>query len=147
MPVATVAEHIAAPADRVWDHINWHGVQRLTGGLFQRIEFFGDTPEPGVTKRLHFAEGLPVLERLEWVDEGDRSYRYRVIDCGSLPVTDYAGYVRVTPCGPDACFLKIESEFTPVLVTAEEWSATWCAMEASLIDQIRALVVAPVSAE
>lgn len=143
MPVVTIAEHIAAPADAVWDHISWHGVQRLTGGLFQRIEFFGDTPEAGITKRLHLAEGLPVLERLEWVDEGERSYRYRVIDGGSLPVTDYCGYVRVTPCGPKACFLKIESEFTPVLVTAEEWFATWRAMELSLIGQIRALLVAP----
>ena len=140
MPIVTVAEHIAAPADRVWDHISWHGLQRLTGGLFQRIEFFGDMPEPGITKRIHFAEGMPVLERLESVDECDRTYRYRVIDAGSLPVTDYSGYVRVTPCGPDACHLKIECEFTTVLVTETEWGTTWRAMESSLIDQIRGLV-------
>lgn len=141
MAFATLAEHIAAPADIVWDHINWHGVERLSGGLFERIEFFGTAVEPGVTKRLHFAEGLPVLERLESVNEADRTYRYRVIDCGSLPVTDYSGYVRVTPCGPEACYVKIESEFTPVHVTVEEWIATWCSMESSLIDQIRGLTV------
>lgn len=147
MPVATVAERIEAPADAVWDHISWHGVERLTGGLFKRIEFFGDTPEVGITKRLHLAEGLPVLERLEAVDEADRTYRYRVIDCGSMPIMDYSGYVRVTPCGPDACFLKIECEFTPVLVTEEEWAETWRAMEMSLIEQVRGLVAVPRPAE
>lgn len=143
MPIITVAERIEAPADAVWDHINWHGVERLTGGLFKAVAFFGDLPEPGVTKRLYFESGLPVLERLEWVDAEDRAYGYRVIDAGSLPVTDYTGYVRVTPCGSGACYLKIESEFTPVLVSEEEWKATWRAMELSLIDQVRALVCAP----
>lgn len=140
MAVATVAEYINAPAQQVWEHISWHGVANLEGGLFQRIEFFGDEPVVGITKMLHLAEGLPVLERLEAVDEADRTYRYRVIDEGDLPVTDYCGYVRVTPCGPDACHVKIESSFTPVSVTEQQWVATWTGMEQSLIAQIREIL-------
>ena len=142
MPIVTVAERVEAPAERVWELINWHGVARLEGGLFQRIEFFGDMPMVGVTKRIHLAEGLPVLERLEAIDEVERAYRYRVIDDGDLPVTDYCGYVRVSPCGPAACHIKIESSFTPVAVTESEWADIWSAMEASLVAQIRDLVAA-----
>lgn len=140
MPNVTVAEHVKAPAQAVWELINWHGVARLEGGLFKRIEFFGDTPVVGITKLIHLAEGLPVLERLESVDEDDRTYRYRVIDEGDLPVTDYCGYVRVTPCGPSACHVKIECSFTPVAVTEQQWAETWTAMEQSIIAQIRELV-------
>lgn len=140
MPIVTVAERVEAPAQVVWEHINWHGVAKLEGGLFKRIEFFGDTPIVGVTKRIHLEEGLPILERLESVDEDDRTYRYRVIDEGDLPVTDYSGYVRVAPCGPAACHVKIESMFTPVAVTEQQWTETWTAMEHSLIAQIRKLV-------
>jgi hypothetical protein len=138
MPVVTVAERVDAPAEQVWDYINWHGVARLEGGLFQKVEFFGDSPVVGVTKRLHLADGLPVLERLEAIDERERSYRYRVLDDGDLPITDYCGYVRVSPCGPASCYLKIECQFTPVDVTEAEWAEIWSAMERSLIDQIRA---------
>lgn len=139
MPIVTLAEHVKAPAQAVWEHINWHGVAKLEGGLFKRIEFFGDTPVVGITKLIHLAEGLPVLERLEAVDEKDRTYRYRVIDEGDLPVTDYCGYVRVTPCGPAACHVKIECSFTPVAVTEEQWAEIWTAMERSIIAQIREL--------
>lgn len=140
MAIATVAERIEAPAQLVWDHISWHGVARLNGGLFKSIEFFGDAPEVGIVKRVHLAEGLPITERLEAIDEADYTYRYRVTDGGPLPVTDYSGYVRVTPCGPAACYLKIECDFTPVLVTEDAWRRTWCAMEQSLIAQIRQIV-------
>lgn len=138
MAVATIAERIEAPAQYVWDYISWHGVARLNGGLFKRIDFFGDTLAVGITKQVHLAEGLPITERLEAFDEQDYSYRYRVTDGGPLPVTDYSGYVRVTPCGPDACYLKIECDYTPVTVTAEEWANTWRAMEHGIMEQIRA---------
>lgn len=139
MPAVHVAERIDAPADVVWDHISWHGVARLSG-VFKSIEFFGDEPRVGVTKRLHLAEGLPVVERLEEIDEAERTYRYRVIDGGSLPVTDYRGYVRVTPCGPDACHLLIECRYVPVTVTSEEWAETWTALESGIIDAVRAAI-------
>lgn len=140
MAIVTVAERVDLPASQVWDHISWHGVARLEGGLFKRIEFFGDRPDIGVTKRLHLAEGPPVTERLEAFDADDRAYRYRVIDEGPLSVTDYRGSVRVTPCGPDACHVTIECRYTPVSVTAEQWAETWTAMERGLIDEIRAAI-------
>ena len=83
---------------------------------------------------------MPIGERLETLDIADRSYRYRLTDVGSLPITDYRGYVRVTPAGPDACHLKIECEFDAVEVTEAEWKATWLAMENGLVDEIRRLV-------
>lgn len=141
MAIVTVTQRIEAPAEAVWNLISWHGVGQLAGGaLFKKIVFFGDSLEVGITKQLHLAEGLPVLERLESFDAADRTYRYRVIDSGSLPVTDYAGYVRVTPCGPEACHVKIECSYTGVEVSDAEWHRLWTKMELGLIDEVRSVL-------
>ncbi|MBY8826350.1 SRPBCC family protein [Sphingomonas colocasiae] len=140
MAVATLAERIDAPADAVWSFVCWHGVAKLeqySGGFFRKIEFQGDTPAVGITKTIYPHEGLPIHERLEWLDAADRSYRYRLTDVGSLPITDYRGYVRVTPAGPDACHLKIECEYDAVEVTDAQWAETWLAMETQLVNEIR----------
>jgi hypothetical protein len=141
MAIVTLAERIEAPAASVWDFVCWHGVAKLaqySGGFFRKIEFQGDEPKVGITKTIYPHDGLPIHERLEELDIADRSYRYRLIDVGSLPITDYRGYVRVTPAGPDACHLKIECEFTAVEVSDEEWMAIWRAMETQLVNEIRA---------
>ena len=140
MAVVTLAERIEAPADAVWDYVCWHGVAKLdqySGGFFKKIEFQGDEPKVGITKTIYPHDGLPISERLESLDVADRTYRYRLADVGSLPITDYRGYVRVTPAGPDACHLKIECEFTAVEVSEAEWIETWLAMETQLVTEIR----------
>lgn len=144
MSVATVAGRFEFPAQQVWDYISWHGMGRLAGedGPFKRVDFSGDKPAVGITKYVHLAQGLPVCERLEFVDEGAYTYRYRIIDDGDLPITDYAGYVRVAPCEPNACHLKIECHYTPVSVSAQEWSDLWSSLEYAVMDQIRARLAA-----
>lgn len=143
MAIATLAERIEAPADAVWEFVCWHGVAKLaqySGGFFRKIAFQGDTPAVGITKTIYPHDGLPIHERLEALDLADRSYRYRLTDVGSLPITDYRGYVRVTPAGPDACHLKIECEFTAVEVSNGDWTRTWLAMERQLVAEIRSMV-------
>ncbi|MEO7468156.1 MAG: SRPBCC family protein [Pseudomonadota bacterium] len=140
MAIATLAERFDVPADDVWQYVCWHGVAKLaqySGAFFKGIEFQGDTPEVGITKTIYPLEGLPIHERLESLDAENRSYRYRLIDVGSLPITDYRGYVRVTPAGPDACHLKIECEYTAVEVSDERWAEIWLEMETSLVNEIR----------
>ncbi|MCG2842625.1 SRPBCC family protein [Sandaracinobacter sp. RS1-74] len=143
MGLLILAERIEAPADAVWRYVGWHGVAELdqySGGLFRRIEFHGDEPSVGIVKIIHPIEGLPIHERMDAFDAGTRTYRYSLLDVGSLPVTDYRGLVKVTPAGPDACHLKIECQFTAVGVTEEAWSDTWFAMERGLLAEIRARV-------
>ena len=143
MASATLARKFAAPADAVWQYVRWHGVAKLdqySGDFFEKIEFDGDVEQVGITKTIFPFGGLPIHERLEELNAEERSYRYRLLDVGDLPVTDYRGYVRVTPCGPDACHLLIACDYTPVGVTAEAWEATWTTMESSLMDEIARLV-------
>lgn len=143
MARATLARKFAAPADAVWQYVRWHGVAKLdqySGDFFEKIEFDGDVEEVGITKTIYPFGGHPILERLEELDAEERSYRYRLLDVGDLPITDYCGYVRVTPAGPRACHLKIECDFTPVDVTAAEWERIWTEMETSLMDEISRLV-------
>lgn len=143
MGTATVTAKIAAPARAVWECISWEGSARLVGrSLFKKVEFERPGSQPGAIK-WWFLEGTePVRERLEWIDEADMAYRYRVIDGGALPVTDYVGYVRVTPCGARACHLKIEAQYTAVEVGDDEWRDLWVRMESGLIDDIRELLQA-----
>ncbi|PZU50169.1 MAG: SRPBCC family protein [Sphingomonas sp.] len=145
MAVVTLAERIEAPADKVWHYVGWHGVADLdqySGALFQKIEFFGDKPAPGIIKIIYPVNGLPVHERMESYDAETRTYRYSLLDVGSLPITDYRGLVKVTPAGPTACHVKIECEFTAVDVSEEEWRSTWLAMETALLREVRARVTA-----
>jgi len=140
---ATLARKFAAPADAVWQYVRWHGVAKLdqySGDFFEKIEFDGDAEQVGITKTIYPFGGSPILERLEELNAAERSYRYRLLDVGDLPITDYCGYVRVTPAGPRACHLKIECDFTPVDVTAAEWERIWTGMETSLMDEISRLV-------
>lgn len=143
MARATLARKFAAPADAVWQYVRWHGVARLdqySGDFFEKIEFDGDVEQVGITKTIYPFGGHPILERLEELNAEERSYRYRLLDVGDLPITDYCGYVRVTPAGPHACHLKIECDYTPVDVTAAEWDRTWAEMETSLMNEISRLV-------
>lgn len=143
MASATIARKFSAPADAIWDYVRWHGVAKLdqySGDFFEKIEFDGDVEKVGITKTIYPFNAQPIHERLEELNVDERCYRYRLLDVGDLPVTDYCGYVRVTPCGPHACHLLISCDFTPVGVTAAEWEETWSQMESSLMDEIARLV-------
>lgn len=143
MPTATIVRRFSAPADAVWQYVRWHGVAKLeqySGAMFARIDFDGDIEQPGIIKTVYPHEGHPIVERLDEVNAADRTYRYRLLDVGSMPITDYTGYVRVTPAGPDACHLKIECNFTPVDVTEQEWREIWFGIETELMNEIAPLI-------
>ena len=148
MPTITVARRFAAPADDVWRYVRWHGVAQLAHyaeAYFEKITFETVEEVVGAIKTIYPFDGDPIIERLEELNVAERTYRYRLLDNGGLPITDYTGYVRVTPAGPHACFLKIECNFTPVDVSAEQWEATWRDMENGMMDEIE-LKLHPVAA-
>jgi hypothetical protein len=143
MGVGVLAVRVNAPADLVWDHLSWEGMQKLCGGpLYEAVEF--DTPRNrvGSTKTYRMKDGAPLRVKLLEVDEVERNYRYRLIDNGSLPVTDYVGYVRVTPCGPEACHVNFRVEFHAVGMTDAEFHALWMHMETLEIEDVRRRVEA-----
>ncbi len=143
LSIVTLVERFEVPADAVWEYICWHGVAKLgqySGEFFEKIEFQGDIAKPGVTKTIYPLEGPPIHERMESLNTAEYTYRYVLTDVGPLPVTDYHGYVRITPAGPNACFVKIECACTPVAVTEAEWETMWLTMERQLLAEVRRLV-------
>ncbi|MDA5194132.1 SRPBCC family protein [Govanella unica] len=143
MGQACVTARYEAPAEKVWEYLTWFGVKKLTGSsLFKSVEFDGSEQKLGAVRTLHLHEGLPVSERLIEFDDRDRLNVYRVIDAGPLQVIDYVGRIRVTPSGPDACFVKINCDFTAVGMTDAEWQVMWETMEAQLLEDLRKLVEA-----
>tara|TARA_R100001244_G_scaffold6593_1_gene7750 strand:- start:5038 stop:5481 length:444 start_codon:yes stop_codon:yes gene_type:complete len=137
MGKAKVTRRIESPAKLVWESLSWFGMEVLAGGsLFSRVDFHESQLRPGITKTLHVNDGLPLCERLEWINESDMTYGYRVVDTGSLPVTDYQGRVRVTPAGPDACNVIISSTFSGVGISDTEWSEMWIEIEQSLLTAV-----------
>jgi hypothetical protein len=107
------------------------------GPLIARVEFDEPRNRPGSTKTYWLHEGAPVRVKLVDIDESEMTYRYRLIDDGSLPATDYVGCVRVTACGPDACHLKVETTFTAVGVTEDEFLKIWLEMETVEVEDVR----------
>lgn len=136
MTTLAVARRFDAPADIVWSYLNWHGLEKLAGGVFRRVDFVEGRSSEESLRRIYLGEGPPIIERLVDIDEHGRSYRYQVVDEAGLPVTDYLGFVRVAPCGEAACHVKIESSSTPVSTTDEAWTETWLSMENAIFDQL-----------
>ena len=133
-----VATRFDAPAETVWDFVSWDGMPRLIeGGFFTRAEFpFGAQIEPGALRRVHLREGPAFVERLEEYRPLDFFYRYRLVDTGALPLTDYTGVVAVTPAG-NGCCLKFGHVATLVDISEADWRAAWLKIEHQVFDFIR----------
>jgi hypothetical protein len=138
MGVGVLAVRVNALADLVWDHLSWEGMEKLCGGpLYEAIEFDIPRNRVGSTKTYRMKDGAPLRVKLLAVDESERTYRYRLIDNGSLPVTDYTGYVRVTPCGPQACHVNFRVEFQAVGISDDEFHALWMRMATMEVEDVR----------
>lgn len=142
MATYVYARRVEAEARTVWNYLSWDGPARLAGKVFcERIDFDERRPLVGAIRRLHFAEGPPLIERLEAYDEADMFLIYRFIDNGPLPVTDYEAAFRVIPSGPGACCVKWEVEYTPVGID----QATYETGYTQKVDEVMAVVEAEIA--
>lgn len=136
-----VATRFDAPAEAVWGFVSWDGMPRLTeGGFFTRADFpAGTNIVIGALRRVHVPEGPPFVERLEEYRPEDFFYRYRLVDTGPFPLTDYTGVVAVTRAGSGCC-LKFGHTATLVDIDEGSWRKTWLDIEHQVFDFIRRLV-------
>ena len=111
MTKVNLSTQLAVPAQAVWSVIgsfnglpDWHPA----------IEKSEQTEEAGATVRtLSLAGGGTIVERLERVDDTERSYTYSILS-GPLPVADYVATLRVRANeGGLGCTIEWSSEFTP----------------------------------
>ena len=143
MAIFEVAARFEAPAEAVWSFINWQGMPRLTEGGFFASADFPEGPEvrPGSLRRVTTPDGAAFVEELIEESEGRIFFqRYRLVDTGPFPLTDYEGVVVVTPAG-DGCCLKFGHTATLVDVSEEEWRASWLSIEHQVFEFIRQALV------
>ncbi|PZU50166.1 MAG: SRPBCC family protein [Sphingomonas sp.] len=137
MALFETAARFDAPAPLVWSYVSWDGMPKLVeGGFFTSADFpAGPEIRPGALRRLSTPDGS-FTERLEDYRAADFTYRYRMVDTGPFPLTDYEGIVAVTPAGSGCC-LKFGHSATLIGLSAAEWETGWLAIEASVFDFIR----------
>lgn len=104
-----------APADEVWALVGeYNGLPEWLPGIAESV-----LEQDGKIRRLTLTENQgEVVELLEAHDPENRTYTYRITECG-LPVRDYVSTMIVHDRG-DRCELEWKSTFEPVGVSDEE---------------------------
>ncbi|MEX1147444.1 MAG: SRPBCC family protein [Sphingomonadales bacterium] len=140
MGEACHAERIMAPASEVWRYLDWPNLDlMIPSGFVTRIDYEERRAVVGATRRVWFADGRSVRERLEAlpVHPGDYAFDYRIIDTGDFPLAEYLGSVRLTPAGKGACSLRFSARFTVCGASVEDWSSLYVDMQKQQIAFIR----------
>ena len=95
-------------ADEAW---------RLIGGFNTLPDWHpavekSELTEEGQTRTLSLAGGGTMVEKLEKMDDGSRTYTYSIVD-SPLPVANYHATIKVSGEGDD-CTIEWTGEFDPV---------------------------------
>lgn len=133
-----IARRFQASVEQVSAFVSWQGMPRLTAGGFFTSAVFpkGDAPVAGSMRVVGTPDGGSFTEELIEEVAGERFFqRYRLIDTGPFPLTDYEGVVVVTKAG-DGCCLKFGHRATMVESSAEIWRENWAVIEGQVFDYI-----------
>lgn len=135
------AEPLAAPAAAVWRYVAWENLElMLPGGLFQGVVYETREAAPGATRRVRLAGGLDVVEQLIEQDAAARRLRYRMIDLGAAPLSEYEGEALVTPRGEGACAIRFACRYYPLGEDAPDFAPTYREMQRAFVAFIRGQV-------
>ena len=135
------AAQLAAPAQEVWRYIAWENLELMApGGLFEAVHYQERRPRPGALRRVRLAGGLEIVERLEEQDAAERRMRYRMVDLGDAPLSEYEGEVLVTPKGAHACAIRFACRYYPISDEGDDFAPTYRAMQRAFVDYIRSQV-------
>ena len=108
MAKVSMTTNLNASADQVW---------KLIGGFNALPDWHpsvekSDLTEAGQTRTLALAGGGKFVEKLEKVDDGERTYTYSIVD-SPLPVANYTATIKVSGEG-DNSTIEWSSDFEPV---------------------------------
>jgi len=143
MDSARYAARIDKPAAQVWALLRWEALEAMIDPAgFAAVDYEERRPILGARRRITFADGSQIVERLERLEEADRHIGYQIVDMGPFPIAEYRGDVRVTPAGQDACMVRFACVFIPCGVTSEQWATQYRTMQAAFVDQIGARLIA-----
>ncbi len=110
MSHVTIRREIGAPAGTVWDLLgNFdRGLEPQAGVVHSEIEGGG----VGCLRTTEFAGGDLLRERLEFLDEGQRSYR-ALVDAERVPVANCRVSAHVDELPGGRCILEWDFDFEP----------------------------------
>jgi len=107
MTKVSMSTNLNVSADQVW---------KLIGGFNALPDWHpavenSELTQEGQTRTLSLAGGGTLVEKLEKVDDGARTYTYSIVD-GLLPVANYTATIKVSGEG-DNSTIEWSSEFEP----------------------------------
>ncbi len=108
MTKVSMNTNLNVSADEAW---------RLIGGFNALPDWHpavekSELTEEGQTRTLSISGGGTIVEKLEKMDDGSRTYTYSIVD-SPLPVANYRATIKVSGEGDD-CTIEWSGEFDPV---------------------------------
>ena len=100
---------LSVSADDVWGVIGGFNTLNTWHPAIVSCESDGNTP--GCMRTLTVPDGAQVIERLDAIDDGARSYTYSITD-SPLPVENYSATINVVERG-DGSEIQWSSDFKP----------------------------------
>lgn len=115
MAKVTMNTRLTVSPDKVWELIggfnalpDWHPAVEKS-----------ELQEEGSMRKLSLAGGGTIIEKLEKVDENERTYTYSIVD-SPLPVANYTATIRVKDDGSGNTTVEWIGEFNPEGATENE---------------------------
>lgn len=115
MAKVTMNTRLTVSPDKVWELIggfnalpDWHPAVEKS-----------ELEEEGSMRKLSLAGGGTIIEKLEKVDENERTYTYSIVD-SPLPVANYTATIRVKDDGSGNTTVEWIGEFNPEGATENE---------------------------
>lgn len=115
MAKVTMNTRLTVSPDKVWELIggfnalpDWHPAVEKS-----------ELEEEGSMRKLSLAGGGTIIEKLERVDENERTYTYSIVD-SPLPVANYNATIRVKDDGSGNTTVEWIGEFNPEGATENE---------------------------
>lgn len=103
---------ISVPAEEAWKKIrefndmSWHPAVDTT--MAESGNHIGSV------RTIQLKGGGSLLEKLDAHSDGTRSYAYRMLDSGPLPISEYKSILSVNISGPDSCVIVWSGTFVTV---------------------------------
>lgn len=108
MAKVVLRSDVAASPDLLWRRIKGFSSVAAWNPLVRAVEAEGDTV--GCTREVDIEGAGQFIERLEALDEGERVYRYAIID-SPLPLKNCTVEIRVSDNGDGTATVECKSDF------------------------------------
>ena len=107
-----VSSVVAAPVDRVWNHIrDFNSLPKWFPGVTDSHIEAGATPnQTGCVRNFGLEAGIRIREQLLTLSDQDHECNYKMVEC-PLPIANYVATVRLSSSDGKGTVVEITSQF------------------------------------